>query len=245
MRIKAWESFVFCADNHGDEHDPAAVKAFFKFCEQWQPKHRIHGGDLWDYRAMRRGASEEEKKESMLRDYADGLQFLKDYRPQYFLRGNHDERIWDLAQTDKGILSDCAIRFTQEIEDQNRKLGCRMLPYHKREGVLKLGHLKMLHGYAHGIHAARKHALTYGSCLFGHVHSIDHVTLERSEKTMARAVGCLRKLDADYNRAQIGALRHAHGWAYGVIHKTSGNFHVWQAERVGEKFLCATELIEL
>lgn len=241
----SFKRFVFASDFHGDHHDPKAAKALLKFCNQWSPEIRVFGGDLWDFRAMRKAASEDEKRDSMLRDYADGMQFLRDFKPHYFLRGNHDERLWDLSQMDNGVLSDCAIRFTNEIEEEVKKLRCRMLPYHKRDGVLKIGSLKMLHGYAAGVNAARKHAWTYGSCLFGHVHSIDHVTLERTEKTMARAVGCLAKLDADYNRAQIGSLRHAHGWAYGVVDERSGKFHVFQAERVGEKFLCATELIEL
>jgi hypothetical protein len=241
----SFKRILFCSDLHGDKSDPGAVKALLKFCKLWKPQIRVFGGDLWDFRAMRKGASEEERRDSMLRDYADGLQFLTEFRPQYFLRGNHDERLWDLAQCDNGLLSDLAIRKTQEVEEECKAISCRMLPYHKRDGVLKLGSLKMLHGYAVGINAARKHAWTYGSCLFGHVHSIDHVTLERTEKTMARACGCLTKLDHEYNRAQIGSLRHAHGWAYGVVNEKTGSFHVWQAERIGGKFMCATELIEL
>jgi hypothetical protein len=241
----SFRRFVFASDLHGDKHDRKAVKAFHAFCRQWNPQIKVFGGDLWDFRAMRRNASEEERRDSMLTDYADGLQFLTEFHPHYFLRGNHDERLWDLAEIDKGLLSDLAIRKTQEVEEDCKAIKCRMLPYHKRDGVLKIGSLKMLHGYAVGINAARKHALTYGSCLFGHVHSIDHVTIERADKTMARAVGCLASLNMEYNRAQIGSLRHAHGWAYGVVNEKTGTFHVWQAERVGEKFLCATELVEL
>lgn len=241
----SWTTFVFASDLHGDKQDPAAVKALLKFCDLWRPKLRVFGGDLWDFRPLRRAACEEEKRESMARDYADGMQFLRDYRPGVFLRGNHCERLWDLAQSDKGVISDFARKATQEIEDEVGKLHCRMLPYNKRDGVFRLGHLKMLHGYAVGIGAARKHALTYGSCLLGHTHSIDHVTLERQEKTMARIVGCLCQLDHDYNRSHIAALRHAHGWAYGVCNEKTGDFHVWQAERVGGKFKVATSIVDL
>lgn len=240
-----FSTFVFASDFHGDHHDPAAVKAFYKFCDLWKPKIRVFGGDLWDFRAIRKGASEDEKKDSMLRDYADGRQFLETFRPDFYLRGNHCERLWDLSRADNGVLSDCAIRMANEIESDVKRLKCRMLPYHKREGVLRIGSLKMLHGYATGIYAARKHAMVYGSCLFGHIHSIDHVTLERAEKTMARAVGCLCKLDMTYNRSHVTTLRHAHGWAYGVVNEKTGNFHAWQAEQIGNKFLCATELVEL
>lgn len=241
----SYRRFVFCSDLHGDRHDRKAVAAFLKFCKAWKPQIKVFGGDLWDFRAMRKKADEEEKRDSMLRDYADGLQFLTEYAPQYFLRGNHDERLWDLAEQDKGIVSDLARRLVGEVNEECKAIKCRMQPYDKRAGVLKIGSLKMLHGYSVGIGAARKHALTYGSCLFGHVHSIDHVTLERIDKTMARSVGCLAQLNMEYSRAHIASLRHAHGWAYGVIDERKGTFHVWQAERVDNRFLCATDVLEV
>lgn len=241
----SFRRFCFVSDYHGDKHDPQAASAFLRFCEQWQPEIRVFGGDLWDFRPLRKKASEDERKESMQTDFADGKLFLETYRPHFFLRGNHDERLWDLAEKADGIVGDYARQSVIEIEQKCHDMGVRLLPYHKRDGVLKIGSLKMLHGYAAGIYATRKHAWTYGSCLHGHTHTIDHATLERTEKTMARAVGCLAKLDMEFSRAQIGSLRHAHGWAYGVVDEESGHFHVFQAECVGDKFLCATELVEL
>lgn len=241
----SYTKFVFATDLHGDHQDSATVDALLRFCDMWKPKLRVFGGDLWDFRPLRKKADADERRESMMRDYADGMQFLRDYKPHVFLRGNHDERCWDLTTEDNGILSDYAIKATQDIEAEVRKLRCRMLPYHKRDGIYKVGHLKMLHGYACGIGAARKHALTYGSCLFGHIHCVDHVTLERVEKTMARAVGCLCKLDMEYNRAHIGSLKHAHGWAYGIINDKTGEFHVWQAEEVGGKFMVASDIVSV
>lgn len=241
----SWQRFVFATDFHGDMHDPTAVKALLRFCDMWKPELRVFGGDLFDFRPLRKKADAEEKRQSMMQDYADGVGFLREFAPNVFLRGNHDERLWDLAQEDNGILSDYARKASQEIEAELHKMRCRMLPYDRRTGVYKVGHLKMLHGYAAGVHAARKHALVYGSCLFGHIHSIDHVTLERIERTMARSVGCLCALDMVYSRATMGSLRHAHGWAYGVVNSKTGDFHVWQAEKVGGQFMVAADIVRV
>lgn len=240
-----FQKFLFAADLHGDCQEPKVVKSLLDFKAMWKPDITVFGGDLWDFRPLRRKADAEEKRESMMRDYADGRQFMQDFQPDIYLRGNHCERLWDLSSQDNGIVSDYARKAVEEIEADIHKLRCRMLPYHKRDGVYTLGHLKMIHGYACGIGAARKHALVYGSCLFGHIHSVDHVTLERVEKTMARAVGCLCRLDMDYNRAQVGTLRHAHGWAYGVVNTRTGDFHVWQAESVGGKFMVSTDIVSV
>lgn len=242
--VSQWRKFVFATDLHGDEQHKDTVSALFRFCEDWRPDIRIFGGDLWDLRALRKGASEEEKADDMAEDYEVGMEFLRSFRPDFFLRGNHDERLWDLAEGKAGPIRMFAGKCCGEIEDECGRLGMRMLPYHKRDGVLKIGGVKFLHGYAAGVNAARKHALTYGSCVFGHVHSIDHVSLERGEKTQAWSVGAMCNVDMTYNRAQIGSLRHANGFAYGVVNEKNGLFHVWQAENVGGKFLLATGIEE-
>lgn len=241
----SWKRFVFATDIHGDRQHKPTVDALLRFCDLWKPQVRVCGGDLFDFRPMRRGASEDEKAEGFTADFNAGMKFLKLFKPDVYLRGNHCERPWDIAAGRPGVVRDLMQEFVGKIEREVKAMRCRMLPYHKREGVYQLGHLKMLHGYACGINAARKHAWTYSNCLFGHTHSIDHVTLERPERTMARNVGCLCELDMDYNRAHIASLRHSHGWAYGVVHDRTGLFHVFQAERVGEKFLLPTGLEEL
>lgn len=241
----AFKRFVFASDIHGDKQDKTANVALFRFLEHWKPEIRVCGGDLWNFAALRKGADEEEKRESLIDDYGAGCNWIEKFQPTHFLRGNHDERAWDWSKLDKGICSDLARLWVKEIEADIKKRRCQMFPYDKRAGVLRIGHLKMIHGYACGVNAARKHAWTYGSCLFGHIHAIDHVTLERTEKTMARAVGCLCVLDQEYNRAHMASLRHAHGWAYGVIDDRTGLYHSWQAERIGSKWLLPTGIEEL
>ena len=172
----------------------------------------------------------------MLVDYADGKMFLETYRPEVLIRGNHDERLWDLAQKDNGILSDFAIKCVQEVETLAAKIGFRMLEYNKRTGIYRVGSLKCIHGYFSGVTAARRTALAYGSVVMGHGHAIDHQTIEGIDPRMGRMVGCLCLLDMEYNRAQIGTLRHAHGWLAGVVNERTGEYHCQQIQRIGEKW---------
>lgn len=237
--------FLTCSDFHGDHHDPKTARAFLKFAELWKPDVKVFAGDLWDFRAMRRGASDEEKRDSLKRDYAEGLQFLKEFSPDVFLLGNHDLRAWNLAESGNGLVSDFAAKLVEEIEEETKKLRCSVVPYHKRLGVYRLGDLSMIHGYAAGVGAVRKHAMVYGNCLHGHTHTIESATVERQSPVTARSIGALCARDMAYNAAQIGSLRHANGWAYGVVNDKTGAFQVWQAERVGDKFLCATDYVSL
>jgi len=65
-------------------------------------------------------------------------------KPHYFLRGNHDERLWELAAKRKGPCSDYAFSGVVEVTTLTEKMRCKMLPYHHRDGILKIGHMKML-----------------------------------------------------------------------------------------------------
>jgi hypothetical protein len=54
------ETFVAASDFHGDRHDPAALKGFKSFVEDFKPALRWFLGDLWDFRAIRVGADADE-----------------------------------------------------------------------------------------------------------------------------------------------------------------------------------------
>lgn len=241
----SWKRFTAGFDLHGDRQDSTAVKAFFEFDKLWKPDIRVFGGDLIDLRPLRKGASAEERAESMRADVDAGIAFLKQWKPDYWVRGNHCERLWETAHCKDGVVADYAQRGVQDFEALCARLKTKMLPYHKRDGVLRLGHLKILHGFHGGIYAARQTALIYGSALFGHIHCIDEHAIPGLERRVARACGCLCALDMDYNARQPNTLRQAHGWAYGVLNEKTGDYHVWQAERIGEKWLLPTEIKEI
>lgn len=237
--------FIFATDLHGDMQDESAVAALLDFTSRWKPHEKIFGGDLFDFRALRKSASAEERSESMRFDVAAGLRFLADFRPQIYLRGNHCERLWQLAEFGSGVEADYAQQGAREVEVRCSKLRCKILPYHKRDGIYSLGKLKLLHGFFAGVTATRQHALTYGECLHGHTHAIDQASVAGLDRRIARGVGALCKLDMPYNSRMPSTLRHAHGWAYGVTNPKTGACHVWQAEKMDEQWLLPQNLAQL
>lgn len=240
-----WEPFVVAFDSHGDMQSKSTVKAFLKFCDLWKPKYRIFGGDNWDFRPLRGKATDEEKRESMKKDFEAGMDFIKKFRPHFFIRGNHDERLWELAERGDGVRSDYAQLGIKEVEKELKAMSCRMLPYHKRDGVLRIGHLKVLHGFFCGVYAARQHALVYGSCLFGHVHDVTEHSIPGLERRVARCGGCLCTLDFPYAARTPNTLRQSQGWPYGVINSRTGEYIVWQAERINGHYITAHGVIVL
>src|SRR6056297_3489052 len=93
------QKILIVADSHGDMIDDRTRQAVLSFKRSYKPDIIIHLGDAWDFRPLRRGASIEEKSESMMDDYAHGETFLKALfsgdQNNYFLMGNHDDRIYD------------------------------------------------------------------------------------------------------------------------------------------------------
>jgi hypothetical protein len=222
--------------------DAAAVNALSRFIREWKPKHRICLGDCWDFRALRTKASEEERRESLRADFDAGLAWLEDFAPTHdLLLGNHDIRLWDRAKLNNGPMADYCGELVTRVDASLARCRVGTRPYCKRLGVLRLGHLKLLHGFSCGVTAARQHALAYGSCLFGHVHSVDEASVPGLDRRVARSIGALCRLDYDYNRGSVNTLRHANGWAYGVIEDRTGEYQVWQAEGINGKYVVAKE----
>lgn len=243
--MATYKKFMAAWDIHGDQQDEKAVEVFFKFADIWKPDIRVCGGDLFDFRPLRKGAGDDEKRESVRADINAGKKWLERFKATHYLRGNHCERLWDLSRNGSGIAADFAQEGVGEVEALLDALDCQMLPYDKRQGVLRLGHLKIIHGFACGVYSARQTALVYGSTLFGHIHCIDEHSIPGLERRVARACGCLCKLNMDYSSRQPNTLRQAHGFAYGVINDETGDFWVWQGEEIDGKWMLPSDFTEL
>ena len=239
------QRFIVASDIHGDQQHGPANEVLFKFIDLWKPQIRICAGDLWDLRPLRGKASDDEKRESLREDFTAGVKWFNRFKPHHFIRGNHDERLWELAERDDGVRSDYAQELIGRVDAMLAHHKCSVLPYHKRDGVLRIGSLKVLHGFAAGVYASRATALIYGSCLFGHVHTIDEHAIPGLERRVARSIGCLCRLDLEYADRMPTTLRHAHGFAYGVLDSRTGRYHVWQAESVDGKWLLPSDLVTL
>lgn len=214
MAAQATDNAVVVSDIHGDMRDEAAVAAALDFTWEVKPAHRICLGDVWDFRPFRTRASEEEKRESIRADFDAGMDFLRRFRPTVLTLGNHDQRLWDLAQARKGPLSDYAAEKVAEAEALLKSLKTEVLPYHKRRGVWRRGDLSFTHGFAEGDNASVTMARAYGNVLYGHRHVVDKGLVERHpNRNVAWCVGALCRIDMDYNARQLKTLRQENSFA--------------------------------
>ena len=237
--------FVVASDNHGDMVDEIAKAALFAFIKDYRPEIRIHAGDNWDFRNLRRGASDDERAASLEDDWNAGTDFLRRFfcggKTKVFLRGNHDERLWDFRESATGLLRDYAADGIKRVEGMIKQAGATMLPYDADLGVYELGKLSVLHGYHCGVGATRAHANIYGNSIFGHVHTIESSPVASREPAEARSIGCLCRRDMGYINRKTAKLRWAQGWAYGVLFD-DGTYQLFQTRNINGKFYAATEI---
>ncbi len=238
MKAKRW---IFVTDTHGDMIDPGAASALWDLMATFKPDIRIHGGDLFDFRCLRRGASNEETLEDLKADLDAGRAFAERFKPTHWIRGNHDERLIDAMNSHTPVLRRFACLEWEKIREYMR--GVHVLPYCKRKGVLRMGSLPFSKLFSSGVFAARSMAAIYGNVLFGHTHSIDAFSIPGLEERVGRNVGCLCRLDMAYNRAQLNTLRQSHGFAYGFVYP-NGLHRVFQAQAIKGRWLFPTEFRE-
>lgn len=236
--------FIVCGDTHGDQQDDRSVRALFDFVADFKPEIRVQLGDAYDFRNLRKGASDDEKAASLADDWEAGTSFLRRFfdggKENVFLRGNHDERMWNFAHSATGVMRDFANDGIKRIEGIVRSCKARMLPYDSALGIYSLGRLTVIHGYHAGIGACRAHAGVYRNCIHGHTHTIEASPVASLDPAEARSIGCLCKRDMDYINAKTGKLRWGQGWAYGLLFE-DGTYHLNQARNIGGTFHAASD----
>lgn len=241
------ERFVIVADNHGDMQDERSVSALFDFIDDFKPTRRIHLGDNWDFRNLRRGASDEEKAASLENDWEHGTEFLLRFFDKgsrnHFLRGNHDERLWHFARSATGLVRDYALDGIQRVERLMKRRNAEMLPYDADLGILEMGKLSLLHGYHAGIGACRQHAAIYGNSVFGHVHTIESAPVPSRNPAESRSIGCMCRRDMDYISSKTAKLRWANGWAFGILFD-DGSYQLFQTRKINDRFYAASDIRE-
>lgn len=239
----ALKRFLFGTDSHGDMICPETAKAFLEFADDFKPHVRVCGGDLIDARPLRKGASAEEASENMMADLDAAQVFLNQYFAgveceKVLTLGNHDHRIWELAQSSvAGIRAEYAFSLTQKLETKFAELGIQWLPYCVRKGRYQLGDLTFLHGYRHNIHCAKSHAEIFGSCIFGHVHRFSSHALAHVDDVTAYSCGSLCKTELPYNYKICNSLSHENGWFFGVVNEKTGAWEAWPVKKKGNEWL--------
>lgn len=229
--------FVACGDNHGDLVDNRLANQLFAFCKEWKPKYKIHLGDNWDFRCIRKGASASEEHDLDIEDdWVAGQAFLESYKPTVFLWGNHDHRLMNmLDRNNKAVVRGYARQGIDRIEGILRKIGCKEVrPYHYDKGVYQLGPVSFVHGYSANLSSERQHASHYaisgGACIMGHVHRMGMDIGPRHGGVTGYSAGCLAEVERmTYASQRLATARWQPGWLFGMINEKTGGWQVWQA----------------
>ena len=241
------KKFIIAPDPHGIEGDPVATEACIAHAQEFKPDIRVICGDNWDFAAIRQGATTEERAKSMADDFEAGARFadrfFKGGKQNHLMLGNHDLRVWKLAESQDAVRADLGKKMVKDIEYVARRNNAKLWPYDSRFGVLEIGHLKVVHGYHTGVGAAAAHSRIYGNVVYGHCHSIESYQTPGLKQQEARCIGCLCKLDMDYAATKTAKLRWAHGWAAGWVFD-DGSYTIMQIRGVNGKFHAPTELKE-
>lgn len=240
------KTFQIVSDIHGIHRNERACNASLAFAKDFKPDIRVIAGDLFDFAAIRKGASDEERSLSLAEDYELGMDYAKRFfaggSERVFLNGNHDSpRLLALSQSTDGARADLGKLMLRDLNAGMARLKAKVLPYDSRYGIYDIGHLKVCHGYFTGTTACAKHAAVYGNVVFGHIHSIESYQVPGLDQREARSIGCLCDLDPDYASTKTGKLRWAHGWAFGWA-EDDGTYSLFQVRGVNGKFTAPVQI---
>ena len=237
--------FQIVSDIHGILKDQRACDAALAFRRDFKPDIRIIAGDIWDFGAIRKGASDEERSVSMRDDFDSGREFADEFfvggGVKHMMLGNHDLRPFILAQSPDAVRRDLGEKMVHDIKEVARRASAKLWPYDARTGVLELGHLRVLHGYHTGMNACAAHARIYGNCVFGHIHSIESFQTPGLQQKEARSIGCLCDLNPDYANTKTGKLKWGHGFAFGFLF-SDGSYTINQVRDTNGVFYAQTDL---
>lgn len=216
--MSKWKKYLAVGCSHGEFLDPEARKAVLTFQESWNPQTTLHLGDFVDLAAMRSGAqsnaNSKDRAKDIASDVAQGVQFLKELRPQHILYGNHEARLFGLKDSPNALAACAAQSVIEDIEKAAKDLKARLYPYHIRS-YAQLGDTKFLHGYMYNVQAIRDHAETYGRCVIAHIHRTGEEQARNASGDTGYALGMLAQFDMDYAATRRATLSWKQGFAFG------------------------------
>jgi len=248
MSITKPTRFVAVGDNHGDMVDEESFLAVQQFIKDYKPTVRVHLGDCFDFRSLRRGVGNDaESAESLKADIKGGIDFLNMFKPTVYLWGNHEARLDNLiSNSGSALVRDYCEDVKTAINSAARKAGAKLiLPYHAEKGIYRLGPVAFGHGYSHGTNAVVQQGVHYadmgGGYICGHIHRLEQVNLQKHGGGAAYSAGCLCIKDAmSYASHRLATSRWGNGFAYGYV--DGNDWKVYLAHRVGKNWVWAKDL---
>lgn len=215
---RQWKRWMAVGCRHGLYADRDALDKVLEFQRKYKPHTRIDLGDATDQAAFRTGAhGTKDETVSIKDDLTAGLSFEREYRPTHKLNGNHEIRLWKLADHHNEIIARAASSVIQEMLDLAQKQKTQYVTeYDINSSWLTLGDTKFLHGFMFNEMAIRDHAEHFGNCVIAHLHKAGQATGRRSDHPTAWCVGTLAHIPAmAYANTRRSTAAWSHGFAWG------------------------------
>ncbi len=227
--VQTYRKFWIGFDRHCPYSDSRIDKIALDFLADFKPEIRIAGGD---WQTVDQVSNFDTEGDIDLADeFGLNREAIQKFGITHYLEGNHEERLRRVGmKLDRRLRSLVDLGYNLHLKEMKIPL----IPYHPRHGILKFGHLKVLHGFYATEYMAKKTAVTYGTCVFGHTHRFQTFqSKEAFETHCGFAIGLMGQIDQPYanDRAPMGWTN---GFCFGYLHK-NGYFDLYPVRIFGKR----------
>lgn len=201
-------------DRHAPQSDPVVDRICREFLADFKPHHRIAGGD---WQTVDQVSNFNNESDFDLKDeFDENERTLLEFKITHYLEGNHEYRLRRLGTAlDKRLRSLVDLAKNLHLKTH----GIRLLPYHPQQGILRLGSLKILHGFYYNEYMAKKTAMIYGTCVFGHAHRFQTFqSREAFDNHVGFSIGMMGRTNQTWAETHA-PMGWAQGFAFGYIHR--------------------------
>ena len=214
VAVHTHKRFWLGFDRHTPEDDPVVDRIALDFLRDFKPHIRVAGGDWQTVDQVSHFPNEADI--DLADEFLANEEALVRYGITHYLEGNHEERLRRVGvKLDRRLRSLVDLKRNLHFKEQKIKF----FPYHPEKGVLRLGHLSILHGFFANEYVAKKMAMIYGTCVFGHTHRFQTFQAKQAfHNNVGFAIGMLGNLNQSWaeHRAPMGW---ANGFAFGYLHR--------------------------
>jgi len=189
------------------------LKFMAEFCRKPGSK-RIHLGDFVDMEAFMGGGKGE--GEPLSPDIEAGLDFLEAGKFNVVLGGNHEDRLWKLANHSNEIVAECATLLKAKIEQTCKSMKAEFVPYTGVFQEYRFGTVKACHGAVFNQTTSRDQAEIESDAeviLSGHTHRPEIQLGRTTRRAISINVGTLEEMRMN-NFAKT--RRNTLGWGQGI-----------------------------
>lgn len=230
-----WHRWMAIGCSHGSLADPDAIEAVLRFEQAYKPERKFHLGDVMDFAAFRHGApGTKDEAEKLGPDIEAGCNLIERYEPTHVLIGNHDERVFRLANHHNAIVALAASHARNEFLEACSRVHAKLTDHYDiNRSWIELADTKFFHGFTRGgENAAKFMAEHFGKSVFAHFHTAEIVNARRSDHAIGVCVGTLANVPMmDYAKNNRNTARWSHGFAYGEYSDTYCHIELSRCEQ--------------